>query len=65
MGHPLWTFPEFNVYPCYIHIIKVSYKPILRVCKAASVAGALTFREQEKKVREGKQIVETLMVAYY
>ena len=54
MGHPLWTFPEFNVYPCYIHIIKVSYKPILRVCKAASVAGALTFREQEKKVREGK-----------
>ena len=37
-----------------ICINKVSYKPILRVCKAASVAGALTFREQEKKVREGK-----------
>ena len=35
-------------------INKVSYKPILRVCKAASVAGALTFREQEKKVGEGK-----------
>ena len=37
-----------------ICINKVSYKPILRVCKAASVAGALTFREQEKKVGEGK-----------
>ena len=35
-------------------INKVSYKPILRVCKAVSVAGALTFREQEKKVGEGK-----------